>query len=158
MPTPDENEDGLESKEAQATRERMEKLGLTGTEAESVAARRKVEADQVKARAQAAKDALITKGDVPLDDLKPGHTPTLAQLNAIAERNNTTTNDTIHKTAVAVARVTKDVMKGVGVGSEQHKRAAKAAGAERKLSAAQTDAEKRAELKSTDVVNKGKDV
>ena len=127
-------------------------------EQDSRAARRKVEADQVKAREQAAKDALITKGEVDVSDLKPGHTPTLAQLNAISERNNAATNDTIHKTAVAVARVTKDVMKGVGVGSEQHKRFAKKAGAERRVAATQSDDVKRAELKQTDVVNKGKDV
>ncbi len=101
-------------------------------EDEGRAARKRIEEDQKKAREQMRKDSLLVKGPVEVTFVE-GETLTLAQLNAIAEQANAETHDIIHKTVVQVARVTKDVMKGVGVGSEQHKRFAKRAGAQAAL-------------------------
>jgi hypothetical protein len=109
-------------------------------EDEGKAARRRIDEDQKKARAQAEADSQLIKEPVEVT-LIPGRIPTLAELNAFAEQNALETNDIIHKTAVQVARVTKDVMKGVGVGSEQHKRFARKAGAERANAAAAAEAE-----------------
>lgn len=101
--------------------------------------RKEKEARERKAEAQAAKDSLLIKEPVEVN-LKEGKTPSLAELNAIAEEANDELRDTAHEAAVQVARVTKDVLRGVGVGSKQHTRRAKAANATQKLStAAATD-------------------
>lgn len=103
----------------------MSDMNYTGDEASRLARKRVTEAE-AKAKEQAAKDALITKAPVEVE-LKPGHVPTLTQLNEMAERANRANTDIFHEAALATARVVKKTLQEQGAGKAQHQRIAKAA-------------------------------